>query len=107
MKPLDNVIDNKFIPAITEGHFCSQIDRNLLSRQVKCGGMGIPIFSEICDSEYAYSRRATEILRKKIQQQEMEYQVDRAREKQTASEIKKDRNECEKLKLDEIRKKHE
>ena len=32
LKPLDDIIDTKFIPAITDGHICSPIERELLSR---------------------------------------------------------------------------
>ena len=31
LKPLDDLIDTKFIPAITEGHICSPVERYLLS----------------------------------------------------------------------------
>ena len=42
---LDKVIDNEFIPAVTEGHVCSDDERKLLSLPVRLGGLGIPIFS--------------------------------------------------------------
>lgn len=51
---LDIIVDNVFIPAITDGRF-------LLSLPAK-GGLGIPIFSAVADIEFANSRAATEQL---------------------------------------------
>ena len=44
-----------FIQAITGGKNISEIERKLLSLPVKLGGLGIPIFSEICETEYSNS----------------------------------------------------
>ena len=52
LQPLDKVIDDTFIPAITEGHYCSKDERLLLSLPVKLGGLGIPIFSQLSKTEY-------------------------------------------------------
>ena len=35
MAPLDEIIDNQFIPAITEGHQCSIRDRKLLWKETQ------------------------------------------------------------------------
>ena len=43
LKRLDVVI-TEFIPAITGGINCSQIERKLMSLPPKLGGMGIPVF---------------------------------------------------------------
>ena len=104
LKPLDEMVDTKLIPAITEGHYCSKYDRRLLALPVRLGGMGIPIFTELCDREYVNSRIATQQLTTKIQQQQHEYSIDRAGEKEAQSKIKKERTEYEKKELDEIRK---
>ena len=48
LKPLDDVINNKFIPALTEGHKCTTDERMLLSLPIRYGGMGIPILVEEC-----------------------------------------------------------
>ena len=68
---LDETIDNCFIPAITEGHYCSRRDRQLFALPVRLGGMGIPIFTELCDREYQNSRLATEQLRSNIQKKSL------------------------------------
>ena len=104
MKPLDEVIDSIFIPAITEGHCCSRLDRKLLSLPVKSGGMGIPIFADLCDREYANSRLASQQLTSNIVQQIQEYNIDSNLGRETRSNIKKKRLDYEKKQLEEIRK---
>ena len=54
LKPLDDVITNTFIPAVT-GFNVSPADRALLALPVKNGGMGIEIPSEISDTEFSRS----------------------------------------------------
>ena len=66
LKPLDDVLNQKFIPAITEGHVMSAADRELVSLLVRFGGLGIPVYQELCDKEYENSRKATKLLRPKI-----------------------------------------
>ena len=104
LKPLDDVIDNKFIPAITEGHFCSTIERQLFTLPVRLGGMGIPIFSELSGIEYANSRNATAELRSKIVQQDNQYEINMVRDREINNTITKAKDELERNKLKEIRK---
>ena len=59
---LDAVVDNVFIPVITDGHLCTTDERRLLSLPVKKGGLAIPIFSTMADFKFANSRAATEQL---------------------------------------------
>jgi hypothetical protein len=59
---LDDIVDNVFIPAITEGHVCSTDERLLLSLPLKKGGLAIPIFSNVAEFEFANSRLATQQL---------------------------------------------
>ena len=56
---LDFVIDNEFIPAITNGVRCSSIERQLLSLPAKMGGLGIPIFAELSHQEFENSVNVT------------------------------------------------
>ena len=44
---------NEFIPAITGGAKYSENERKLLSLLPKLRGLGIPIFSEMSESEYS------------------------------------------------------
>ena len=104
LKPLDKVIDSKLIPAITEGHYCSSRDRRLLSLPVRLGGLGIPIFSELCVREYAVSRETTKQLRIKIQAQQHNYNIDTVKQKEVEAKLKKERATYEKKELEKIRK---
>ena len=52
LKPIDDIILTKFIPAIMDGIKINQIARKLLSLPVKYGGVAIPIFAKISDDEY-------------------------------------------------------
>ena len=56
LKPLDDFIDTKFIPAITEGHICSPTERSLITLPTKLGGLGIPILAELASQEYCNSK---------------------------------------------------
>ena len=104
LKPLDDIIDQKFIPAITEGHYCSELERQLLALPVRLGGLGIPIFAELSEREYENSRKATQELRTKILTQEDELLIDKIRAREIETEIRKTRDEFEKKQLEEIRK---
>ena len=59
---LDAVVDNVFIPVITDGHLCTTDERRLLSLPVKKGGLAIPILSTMAEFQFANSRAATEQL---------------------------------------------
>jgi hypothetical protein len=92
LKPVDEIINKSFIPSITEGHVISSDDRKLLSLPVKLGGMGIPIFTEICQSEYENSLKATQLIRPKIVAQETSFTLDRRAESAIDREIRKERD---------------
>ena len=68
LSTLDGIVDNKFIPAITDGHICSKDEQLLLSLPVKKSGLGIPILSNVALFEFNnhFSRMATEQLVLKI-----------------------------------------
>ena len=103
LKPLDDFINDKFIPAITEGHVLSAADRKLLSLPVRYGGLGIPIYQEICANEFENSRKATQILTPKIVAQERDFESDPVREREIEREIKNGREQAHKEKLQALR----
>ena len=70
LKRLDEVITTEFIPAITNGIQCNELERSFLSLPTKMGGLAIPIFSEISDLEYEYSQSLTSSLKRDIIAQE-------------------------------------
>jgi hypothetical protein len=102
---LDEVVDNKFIPAITEGHICSTDERLLLSLPVKKGGLAIPIFSNIADFEYANSRLVTDQLVTNIRNQDNTAPMDTGRLKTARKNVIKERDEQHKTILQQIREK--
>ena len=91
LSPLDDIIDNKLIPALTEGQIISHEDRKLLSIPVRLGGLGIPIFSKVCEEEYHNSRKATVNLVKKIVDQDETFTQNKNLEKEIELEIRKER----------------
>lgn len=57
LQPIEEVLYNEFIPAITGGRICSDVERKLLSLPVKLGGLEIEIITETCSKKYEASRR--------------------------------------------------
>ena len=49
--PLEDRNRNKFIPAITGGHTCSNNERRLLSLSTRYGKLAIPTFYELAETE--------------------------------------------------------
>ena len=72
LQPLENVLRNKLIPALTEGRHVSDDERKLLSLPPRLGGMGLIMPSEMSDDEFEYSRVATVDLANAIQEQLIE-----------------------------------
>ena len=62
LKPLEDAIRHKLIPALTEGRFLSDDERSLISLPVRLGGLGIINPTQISDDEFENSKRMTENL---------------------------------------------
>ena len=92
LQPFDEVLNHYFIPAITEGHHCSQDERKLLSLPARFGGLAIPIFSQITEREYEYSKKASQQLTENIKSQTAEYSFDNTAHHSTKNDIKRSRN---------------
>ena len=84
---LDAIVDNVFIPAITDGHLCTTDERLLLSLPVKKGGLAIPIYTTMADFEFANFRAATEQLVEHIYNQDSTAPVDTEQLKTTRRRI--------------------
>ena len=104
LKQLDDIISTEFIPAVSGGITCSDLERKLISLPPKLGGLGLPLFSEISDIEYANSVMLTENLRTKIINQERKYNVDE-NTKKIKEKIKSSKRSRNQLLLDDIRSK--
>ena len=75
LRRLDDVINNKLVPFFTENWLCGNDERHLLSLPTKLGGMGIPIFSEISQTEFKNSSQLTEEHVSLITRQEGTYNI--------------------------------
>ena len=103
LKPLDDYIDQHFIPSITEGRGVSEDERKLLSLPARLGGLGIPIYTEICEREFNNSLKATQLLRPKIVSQQPMYVENRKAEKEIENQIKAERNRYQQAILADVR----
>ena len=72
LKLLD-VVQCEFIPAITGGIFCNEMERKLIALPHKLDGLGIPIFAEISNDEFENPIKLTECLSTKITNQMFHY----------------------------------
>ena len=86
LEKIDALILTKFIPAITGGIYVNPDEHYLLSLPAKYGGLGLPIFSELADTEFQNSQIMSENLRNKIIEQE------RASSQQHDKKIKENKN---------------
>ena len=62
LQPIEEVMQNEFIPAITGGHQCSNNDRALLGLPIRLGGLGLENVTQIAETEYESSRKITRSL---------------------------------------------
>ena len=104
LKPIDEIILTKFIPAITGGIVINDLERKLISLPVKYGGLGLPVYSELSDREYENSILITEHLRNNIIQQVRQYCHDPDINKKK-NKLKVDRAVSQKKVLDATRQK--
>ena len=54
--PIEETLRSRFIPAITEGHICSDVERALLTLPVKFGGLGLQNLCEVANTELLNSK---------------------------------------------------
>ena len=88
LEKLDQAVDTKFIPTLTNGRFCNEMERKLLSLPVKYGGMAIVIFCDIAENEYNNSRAVTASLIKLQLERNTSYSVNREEIKMLKTNIK-------------------
>ena len=72
LKPLDDVLTQFFIPAITEGNILSELNRKLIALPVRYGGLNIAIYQDLC-VKVQNSRKTTQLLTNIIINQEKQY----------------------------------
>ena len=103
MSKLDHIIDHELLPAITEGHNFSADERLLVSLPVRMGGLGIPIFKELCSKEYHTSKNLTEQLSNNIVQQNTELIIDVNKQKETEARMRSEKKNQNQTLLDDLR----
>ena len=64
LRRLDEVVQSEFIPVITGGVFCNEMEGKLIALPLTLGGLRIPIFAEISIDKFENS--ITECLSTKI-----------------------------------------
>ena len=101
-KIVDEIITTEFIPAITGGIHCSDIERKLLSFPPRLGGLGIPIFSETAEKEFKYSTMITKELTSNIINQQRQYQSNE-NAKQLKNKVKNMKLQDHQEQLNELR----
>ena len=57
--PAERTISNKFIPAVTGCHICTDKERVLISLPTRYGGLAIPIFHKTVEIEFMNSSKIT------------------------------------------------
>ena len=103
MAELDSIIDGDFLPAITESHNFSADERRLVSLPVRMGGLGIPIFSELCIREHYTSKNITKQLSDNIVNRNAQLMIDVNKQKEIESKMRSERNAQHKATLDDLR----
>ena len=100
---LDHVINTKFLKAITEQQDLSVNERKLLSLPVSLGGLGIPIFNDLCDVEYVNSTKFSRPLTDAILTCEnMVFEDISISNRRVRAEIKRERGERNKTVLQNL-----
>jgi hypothetical protein len=103
LQPIEQTIRNKFIPAITGGHYCSDEERELFSLPVKLGGLGIRNLTDWSDIEYNNARSITEKLTTNITEQKKNFNMTKEELSTIKNEMKKARKDRNTNKLSHLR----
>ena len=54
---LKEILGNRFVPGITDGHICSDTERKILTLSTRFGGLAIPTLHEQAEVEQSNSRK--------------------------------------------------
>ena len=100
---MDQAVDPKFIPTLTDDHFCNEMEMKLLLLPVKYGGMGVVIFCDIAENEYNKSRAVNASLIKLQFEQNIVFGVNREEIKMLKKNIKLEKLQKNTQKLNVIR----
>ena len=59
LQPLDEAIENHFLPTIISDNNITKPERNLYSLPIRLGGLGIPILTDTAEQEFSTSVQIT------------------------------------------------
>ena len=93
LQPLENVIHQRFIPALTGRLPCSEVERALLSLPARLGGMGLVNPVAVCNHEYEASKQVTAHLVNSIIAQESTFTADPTANNLAKAAVRKARSE--------------
>ena len=91
LEPIEEVLRNEFIPALTGGTLCSDEDREILALPVRLGGLGIEIVGVRCQRKYESSRKVTESLVESVISQQNDFTQTEETVRNIKNTLKKDR----------------
>ena len=87
--PIEEILRSRFIPAITGGHLCSDVERALLALPVKFGGLESQNLCEVANTELLNSKEITRELYEKVITQNKDFQIDSEKIKTIKNELKR------------------
>ena len=87
--PIEEILRSRFIPAITGGHLCSDVERALLALPVKFGGLESQNLCEVANTELLNSKEITRELYEKVVTQNKDFQIDSEKIKTIKNELKR------------------
>ena len=85
--PLEETVRNRFILAITGGHINSNNERRLLSLPNPYGGLAIPIFYELAETEFENSLKITSELTPLIINRSSQDNINKRKAKQLKQDV--------------------
>ena len=103
LQKLDEIVTTKFIPAITGGIHPNDVERELFTLPPSLGGLGIPKFSDLAESEFRNSELLTQQLHKNIIKQEDKNDIDKDEIKRLQASFKLQRTQSHRQKLENIK----
>ncbi|XP_057302766.1 uncharacterized protein LOC130636933 [Hydractinia symbiolongicarpus] len=88
LQPIETVVRNEFIPAITGGHLCSENERLLLSLPTRLGGLNLTIFPDDAQVQFNNSRMITKCLVDSIKKQDIDGIYDVGKTKTAKAQVR-------------------
>ena len=99
LQPLEECIRNEFMVVISNGHICSDDERDLLALPVRMGGLGIINPTVLTETEHSNSLKVTAALTKHIIEQNTAGEIDGSKLNQVSAEIAKSRHAAQENEL--------